>query len=129
MSPSAGSRDGFLLMSEVESSRHLVRRVCEAQKHPKNPALPFGDLHEWDGGLLAILDKPAIKDETIHLFYWGNGDESTSWPAENTPDDRVHRQCGGHAPEPKLGGCRSAGRDSVGASGAVSPGRLSRSVH
>ena len=49
------------------------------------PLIPRGGNREWDGGLLVIADKPAIKDGTIHLFYGGNGEEWTSWPGENTP--------------------------------------------
>ena len=139
MDTSAGSRDGFLLLNGVEETHHVVRRVCEAGKHPNNPVLPLGDMHEWDaapyecgwyvpngygvhgtyfadvrlavsadgerfervdahqpliprggnrewdGGLLVIADKPAVKDGVIHLFYGGNGEEWTSWPGENTP--------------------------------------------
>ena len=50
------------------------------------PLIPRGDHREWDGGLLVIADKPAIKDGTIYLFYGGNGEEWTSWPGENTPE-------------------------------------------
>ena len=50
------------------------------------PVIPRGRNDEWDGGLLVIADKPAIKDGTVHLFYGGNGEEWTSWPGENTPD-------------------------------------------
>ena len=51
------------------------------------PVIPRGRNDEWDGGLLVIADKPAIKDGTVHLFYGGNGEEWTSWPGENTPDE------------------------------------------
>lgn len=53
----------------------------------EQPVIPRGGNDEWDGGLLVIADKPAIKDGTIHLFYGGNGEEWTSWPGENTPDE------------------------------------------
>ena len=51
-----------------------------------HPVIPRGRNDEWDGGLLVIADKPAIKDGTVHLFYGGNGEEWTSWPGENTPE-------------------------------------------
>jgi hypothetical protein len=58
------------------------------------PLIPRGDHREWDGGLLVIADKPAIKDGTIHLFYGGNGEEWTSWPGENTPESYPYASTG-----------------------------------
>ena len=34
---------------------------------------------------MVISDKPVIKDNTIYLYYAGNGEDWTSWPGGNIP--------------------------------------------
>ncbi len=56
-----------------------------ARVNPEQPVIARGAHTEWDGGLLVISDKPAVKDGTIYLFYGGAGEDFTSWPPENIP--------------------------------------------
>ena len=60
----------------------------------RQPLIPRGGNQEWDGGLLVIADKPAVRDGVIHLFYGGNGEDWTSWPGENTPGDYPYGSTG-----------------------------------
>lgn len=59
------------------------QRVQSQQK-----VIPRGRLGEWDDGFLCISDKAVIKDDTIYLYYCGQGHEWTSWPGENWPKER-----------------------------------------
>jgi hypothetical protein len=65
----AASRDG----------EHFTR----IQPHQK--VIARGRRGEWDGGFLVISDKPILKDDTVYLYYAGNGEDWTSWPGGNIP--------------------------------------------
>lgn len=77
MNTDSGSRDGFLLLDGVETTYHLVQRVCEAQKHTNNPVLPLGDVHEWDATQARPWSSPTvIWDEEDRLFKaWYSGSD------------------------------------------------------
>ena len=51
--------------------------------NPHQKVIPRGARGQWDEGFLVISDKPAIKDDTIYLYYCGQGEEWTCWPALN----------------------------------------------
>ena len=80
MNTDAGSRDGFLLDSNVQSTYHLERRVCEATKHPNNPVLPLGDLHEWDATQARPWESPTViwdEDDRVFKAWYSGSDVST----------------------------------------------------
>jgi hypothetical protein len=52
---------------------------------PHQPILRRGAHGTWDDGFLVIADKAIVKDDTIYLYYCGNGEEWTSWPKVNIP--------------------------------------------
>ena len=52
---------------------------------PHQKVIGRGRRGEWDDGFLVISDKPVIKDNTIYLYYAGNGEDWTSWPGGNIP--------------------------------------------
>lgn len=43
-----GARLLFLDPDLPGALHNVARRVVRAEKHPANPILPLGDLHEWD---------------------------------------------------------------------------------
>jgi len=51
--------------------------------NPYQKLIPRGRHGEWDDCLLVISDKLIILDDTIYLYYCGQGEEWTSWPLEN----------------------------------------------
>ena len=59
-------------------------RFQRVQPHQK--VISRGRRGEWDDGFLVISDKPAIKNDTIYLYYAGNGEDWTSWPRANQPE-------------------------------------------
>jgi hypothetical protein len=85
MDTSAGSRDGFLVMGGVESTYHAVQRVCEAQKHPNNPVLPLGDVHEWDATQARPWASPTViwddEDRVFKAWYSGSDVAPERWTA------------------------------------------------
>ena len=57
---------------------------------PHQPIIRRGRVGEWDDGFLCIADKAVIKDDTIYLYYCGQGQDWTSWPGENwAKEDRL----------------------------------------
>ena len=38
----------FFDMAEIAETRGVRQSIVEAQKHPLNPVLRLGDIHEWD---------------------------------------------------------------------------------
>ena len=52
---------------------------------PHQKVIARGQRGAWDAGPLVISDKLVIKDDTMYLYYSGQGEEWTSWPAQNTP--------------------------------------------
>ena len=68
-STAPGTQVLFLDLADLQSRHNVVQAVCEATKHPDNPILPLGDLHEWD----ALQARPwegrsVIYDEDERLF-------------------------------------------------------------
>ena len=77
MDTKAGNRDGFLLMSGIESTYHLVQRVCTAEKHPNNPVLPLGDPHEWYASQARPWPSPTViwdEDERVFKAWYSGSD-------------------------------------------------------
>ena len=85
MNTAPGSRDGFLLMTGVESSYHVVHRVCEAEKHPNNPVLPLGDMHEWDASQARPWASPTViwddEERVFKTWYSGSDVAPERWTA------------------------------------------------
>ena len=48
--------------------------------NPQQKLIPRGRHGQWDDGFLVISDKPVVKDDTIYLYYCGQGEDWTSWP-------------------------------------------------
>ena len=61
---------------------------------PHQKVIARGGRNEWDGGFLVISDKAVIKDDTIYIYYAGNGEDWTSWPGGNTPESFQFRSTG-----------------------------------
>jgi hypothetical protein len=57
------------------------QRVNPAQK-----VIPRGDRGQWDDGFIVISEKPVIRDDTIFLYYCGQGEDWTGWPGSNMPE-------------------------------------------
>ncbi|MAG35065.1 MAG: hypothetical protein CL878_02280 [Dehalococcoidia bacterium] len=66
----------------VSSDGERYERI---QSH--QPVIARGPRGAWDDGFLVIADKPVIKDDTIYLYYAGQGEDWTGWPGGNTPAD------------------------------------------
>ena len=85
MDTSAGSRDGFLLLDGIEETHHVARRVCEAGKHPNNPILPLGDMHEWDAAQARPWSSPTViwdeEDRVFKAWYSGSDIAPERWTA------------------------------------------------
>lgn len=58
--------------------------------NPRQKIIPRGAHGQWDDAILVISDKPALKDDTIHLFYAGAGADWTCWAANNKPPGFRH---------------------------------------
>ena len=99
----AGTRLLFLDMDAVETVYNVVRRVMTATKHPDNPLLPLGDIHEWDSAQAAPwASRSIIYDEEDRLFKcWYHGaDLSTErWWATGY----AYSEDGIHWTKPRLG--------------------------
>ena len=59
---------------------------CFQRVQPHQKVIERGPRGTWDEGFLIITDKPIVKDDTIYLYYCGNGEEWTSWPWQNKMD-------------------------------------------
>ena len=102
-STAPGARLLFLDLADLQSRHNVVQAVCRATKHPDNPILPLGDLHEWD----ALQARPwesrtVIYDQEEHLFkcwYAGTDLSVERWWATGyaVSDDGVHWE------KPRLG--------------------------
>ncbi len=68
MNTDSGNKVVFLDLEEIESLEGIVHTVCEAQKHPDNPLLPLGDLHEWDSLFARPWEGTVIYDHEEDLF-------------------------------------------------------------
>ncbi len=63
-----------------QDGEHFTR-IC-----PTDKLIPRGDRGEWDAGFLVAADRPIVKDDTIHLYYSGQGEDWSNWPPGNIPD-------------------------------------------
>jgi len=58
--------------------------------NPHQAVIAIGEPGEWDGQFIVITDKAILKDDTIYLYYCGQGRDWTSWPPANAvPGDRT----------------------------------------
>jgi len=46
---------------------------------PHEKVIPLGPGGAWDAGLIVVADKAVVKDDTIYLYYCGNGQECGGW--------------------------------------------------
>jgi len=84
MNTDAGSRTVLLDPDGFQMIDGLVHRVCEAVKHPDNPVLPLGDLHEWDSSRAVPWEGTVIYDHEEALFkswYCGTDLSAELWYA------------------------------------------------
>ena len=65
-----------------------------ARVRPDQKVIPRGEHGQWDDLSLVISDKAIIKDDTIYLFYCGQGEDWTSWPPQNRVDGFPFRTTG-----------------------------------
>ena len=83
MSANSLSSDGFLLLDRVESCHNVVRAVCQAEKHPLNPVLPLGDIHEWDSTHCAPWSSQSViydeEDKLFKAWYAGSDMGGANW--------------------------------------------------
>ena len=83
MNTNQKSGDGFLLMDGVESTYHVTQAVCQAQKHPLNPVLPLGDIHEWDSTHCAPWSSQTViyddEDKLFKAWYAGSDISTSRW--------------------------------------------------
>ena len=98
-----GELEGLLSLDRFERVDGLRLTVGEALKHPHNPVLPLGDLHEWDSlHARPWQGRTILFDPTDRLFKcWYDGtDLSTErWWATGYAESRD----GVHWVKPKLG--------------------------
>ena len=80
-----GNYCGDIRLALSRDGEHYQR----VQPHQK--VIARGGRGEWDDGFLVIADKPVIKDDTIYLYYAGNGEEWTSWPVQNRRPEVTRR--------------------------------------
>ena len=62
---------------------------------PHQAVIRRGRYGEWDDGFLCISDKAVVKDDTIYLYYCGQGHEWTSWPGENCDREKIKAESSG----------------------------------
>jgi hypothetical protein len=93
----------FLDHGTFEATPGVVQRIVPAAKHPANPVLPLGDLHEWDSLRAAPWGaRSVIYDDEEGIFkawYLGTDLEPRRWRATGyaTSDDGLHWE------KPRLG--------------------------
>ena len=75
-----GSYCGDIRLAVSRDGEHFQR----IQPHQK--VIGRGRRGEWDDGFIVISDKPVVKDDTIYLYYSGNGEDWLEWPPENMRD-------------------------------------------
>jgi hypothetical protein len=79
-----GSKILFLDLEALSDRHNVVHTVCEAKKHPDNPLLPLGDLHEWDSRQARPWEGSVLYDAKEGLFkcWYGATDVTLkSWGA------------------------------------------------
>jgi hypothetical protein len=71
----AGDRLLFLDRTLPGDHHNVARRVVRAEKHPANPILPLGDLHEWDSLRAAPWEARTVlydaEDRLFKAWYQG----------------------------------------------------------
>ena len=53
---------------------------------PDQKVIPRGQHGQWDDQFLVISDKAIIRNDTVYLYYCGQGEDWTSWPPQNKAD-------------------------------------------
>ena len=61
---------------------------------PHQPLIGRGPRGDWDSGSLVIADKLVQHNDRLYLYYCGNGEDWTSWPGGNIPEDSHWRNTG-----------------------------------
>lgn len=83
MNTGKGQRDGFLFLKQVEGADGVVQTVCRAEKHPLNPLLPLGDVHEWDSAHCAPWSSQSIiydaEERIFKAWYAGSDMKLNKW--------------------------------------------------
>ena len=96
---SANTHVLFLDMAEMAELRGVVQAVCPAEKHPRNPIMPLGDVDEWDCRRNRVWSgRTVMYDEEDGLFkcwYDGIGFHNVPWriwkpTGYAVSDDGVH---------------------------------------
>ena len=93
----------FFDRSTFDATPGVAQRVVPAAKHPGNPVLPLGDVHEWDSLRAAPWGaRTVLYDDQERLFkawYLGKDLEHRRWRATGyaISDDGVHWE------KPRLG--------------------------
>lgn len=57
-------------------------RICLTDK-----VIPRGERGAWDAGFLVIGDRVIVKDDTIYIYYSGQGEDWSLWPPGNYPKE------------------------------------------
>ena len=57
-------------------------RVC-----PTDKLIPRGARGAWDAGFLVVGDRIIVKDDTIYIYYSGQGEDWSIWPPGNIPEE------------------------------------------
>ncbi len=65
----------------VSADGEHFTRIC-----PTDKLIPRGGRGQWDAGFLVAADRPIVKDDTIYLFYSGQGEDWSIWPPGNIPE-------------------------------------------
>lgn len=82
MTTAPGTRIVFLDLEDVQACHNVVQKVCEAVKHPNNPLLPLGDIHEWDSVQARPWESRTVlydDDEGIFKCWYCGSDLSSEW--------------------------------------------------
>jgi hypothetical protein len=72
-----GAFSGDIRLAHSRDCEHFTRLDYD------HPVIPRGGFGDWDGQFIVISDKAVIKDDTIYLYYCGQGNDWTSWPPSN----------------------------------------------
>ena len=69
-----------LRLAISQDGEHFTR-VC-----PTDKLIPRGARGQWDAGFLVAADRHIVKDDTIYLYYSGQGEDWSNWPPGNIPE-------------------------------------------
>ena len=66
----------------VSADGEHFTRVC-----PTDKLIPRGERGAWDAGFLVVGDRIIVKDDTIYIYYSGQGEDWSIWPPGNIPEE------------------------------------------